>query len=650
MALRPSFKEQQVAIIQSFLRHHWEESGRDGVVLGMSGGLDSSVVAKLSADAIGPTRVLGLTMPLTAEDSQDERDAEAWAGRLGIDFRKVEIGPMVESVTRHLGIPADDRIATGNVHARVRMIGLYQAARTENRLVLGTGNKSELLTGYFCYDEETRAVTPRGLLPHWELRPGDTVFSMDLKTRRVVEAPVEGVHVFPYDGELVRIVHERIDLLVTPNHRLLVARHHGRGPLGFATAEGRFEGGTTFVPTTKPWDGIRPAPAVIETGTLLGSPPPAPNADPPVKMAREDFLYLMGLFVGDGHDHVGPITVPPRSSLTREERGQFRDGPARFAPGPSGLGHAGTYDGRRIRIGARGGTRVRDPLLRLLDRYGIPSTQTPTRVTLANRALAAALAPCGLGTRNRQIPDWVMKLPGDQLWPLFGGLMARDGRSDGCVYTTPSPRLAHQMVELCAKLGLPSRILWRAPRTTIHAGTETPSRGGFAVRIGQRSNTLTFRPGHMSRVSYRGKVWCPSVPPHENLLVERRGRTLFCGNTKFGDGGADFLPIGDVYKTQVRQMARHLELPPAVAKKVPSAGLWVGQTDEEELGLSYDDLDRVLLGLELEMPPAEIRSRTGLPEETVERVVEMIRRSIHKRKMPLIPKVGIRTVGLDWRE
>ncbi len=120
--------------------------------------------------------------------------------------------------------------------------------------------------------------------------------------------------------------------------------------------------------------------------------------------------------------------------------------------------------------------------------------------------------------------------------------------------------------------------------------------------------------------------------------------------TKFGDAGVDLLPIGDLYKTQVKEMARVLGVPEKVVQKTPSPGLWKGHTDEGELGISYDDLDRILLGLELEMRPEDIGERTGLPLDRVHQVEEMVRRSIHKRKMPLIPKVGVRTVGLDWRE
>ncbi len=126
---------------------------------------------------------------------------------------------------------------------------------------------------------------------------------------------------------------------------------------------------------------------------------------------------------------------------------------------------------------------------------------------------------------------------------------------------------------------------------------------------------------------------------------------ILCGYfTKFGDGGADFLPIGDLYKTQVREMARHLGLPKRIVEKTPTAGLWPGQTDEGELGLSYADLDRILLGIELQMDPDAIAEKTGLSLEMVRHVESLVAAGVHKRKLPLIPKLGIRTVGLDWRE
>lgn len=266
-ALRPSFRPDQVEVIKSFIRHHLEDSGRAGVVLGMSGGVDSSLVAKLCADAVGPERVLGMWLGEGPAEGGDHRDAKEWAGALRISLRELDIAPFVSTFRERLRV--DDKIALGNIKARVRMIVLYDIARRENRLVIGTGNKSEALLGYF---------------------------------------------------------------------------------------------------------------------------------------------------------------------------------------------------------------------------------------------------------------------------------------------------------------------------------------------------------------------------------------------TLFGDGGVDFQPIGDVYKTQVREMARFLGVPERILAKVPSAGLWAGQTDEGELGVTYDVLDRVLLGLELRMTSEDIAERTGASLETVEHVERLHRASIHKRKMPLIPKLGIRTIGLDWRE
>ena len=266
--LVPRFREEQVRIIESFLAHQLEVSGRKGVVLGLSGGLDSALVAKLCVDALGARRVLALGLP-EGRGGKDLEDARAWAKDLGIEFRVIDIAPMVSAFDEHLKAKKADRIARGNLRARTRMVVLYWVANTEDRLVIGTGNKSELLCGYF---------------------------------------------------------------------------------------------------------------------------------------------------------------------------------------------------------------------------------------------------------------------------------------------------------------------------------------------------------------------------------------------TRWGDGGADFLPIGDLYKTQVREMSRQLGLPKRVIEKVPSAGLWRGQTDEVDLGIPYDELDRILLGIELQMEPEAIAEKAAAPLRDVRRIEGIVAATAYKRKMPLIPKLGVRTLGLDWRE
>jgi NAD+ synthase len=120
--------------------------------------------------------------------------------------------------------------------------------------------------------------------------------------------------------------------------------------------------------------------------------------------------------------------------------------------------------------------------------------------------------------------------------------------------------------------------------------------------------------------------------------------------TKYGDGGADLLPIGDLYKTDVRSLAAQLALPAAVQARPPTAGLWEGQTDEDELGISYADVDQILLGLEQLRSEEEIAGLTGFPLERVRHVADRVRRFRHKRRPPPIPKVRLRTIGIDWRE
>jgi NAD+ synthase len=119
--------------------------------------------------------------------------------------------------------------------------------------------------------------------------------------------------------------------------------------------------------------------------------------------------------------------------------------------------------------------------------------------------------------------------------------------------------------------------------------------------------------------------------------------------TKHGDGGVDMQPLGDLYKTQVWQLARHMGLPAQVVERAPSAGLHPGQTDEQELGLAYRDLDAILKGFELNGSPDAVARRTGVPLAEVERIDALVRSTEHKRHAPLVPKIGGRTLGIDWR-
>jgi len=106
--------------------------------------------------------------------------------------------------------------------------------------------------------------------------------------------------------------------------------------------------------------------------------------------------------------------------------------------------------------------------------------------------------------------------------------------------------------------------------------------------------------------------------------------------TKYGDGGVDILPLGGLLKSEVRQLAKELQIPEEIINKVPSAGLWPGQTDEGELGITYEDLDKILDALESNNP-------IDLQPKLVEKVKRLIDTSKHKRILPPIFKKGERS-------
>ena len=96
--------------------------------------------------------------------------------------------------------------------------------------------------------------------------------------------------------------------------------------------------------------------------------------------------------------------------------------------------------------------------------------------------------------------------------------------------------------------------------------------------------------------------------------------------TKYGDGGVDILPLGDLLKTEVRALAKELGVPQEVIERVPTAGLWEGQTDEGEMGISYQDLDEAIMAIESD------KAKDYPKKEVMEKVQKLIKASEHKRQ------------------
>ena len=119
-------------------------------------------------------------------------------------------------------------------------------------------------------------------------------------------------------------------------------------------------------------------------------------------------------------------------------------------------------------------------------------------------------------------------------------------------------------------------------------------------------------------------------------------------STLFGDSASALNPLGDLYKTQVRQLARHMHLPAPIIEKAPSADLWVGQTDEGKLGFTYERVDQLLYLLVDQRYRPEECAAAGFEPEFVKQVIGQMRRNQFKRMLPIIAKLSNRTVGYDF--
>lgn len=132
------------------------------------------------------------------------------------------------------------------------------------------------------------------------------------------------------------------------------------------------------------------------------------------------------------------------------------------------------------------------------------------------------------------------------------------------------------------------------------------------------------------------------------LGTSNKTELLLGYGTQFGDLASALNPVGDLYKTQLRELATHLGISAAVVSKPPSADLWEGQTDEGELGFGYAEADLILYGLVDRRIRAADLAGCGFDPALVERIRERVRRSHFKRVMPLIAKLSLRTIGHDF--
>ncbi|MDD8025583.1 MAG: NAD+ synthase [Acidobacteriota bacterium] len=200
-----------VKILTAFIREELTKAGFQKGVLGLSGGLDSSVCAALAALALGPENILGVMMPCGASFTGERDDAGLVAKHLGIRTETIDIRPMVEAYFEKR--PTDDRIRRGNKMARERMSILYDISARDRALILGTSNKTELLIGYGTIHGDTAcAVNPMGDLYKTQVR--QIAAHLGLPERIRTKAPTAGLWAGQTDEAELGMAYEEIDLIL----------------------------------------------------------------------------------------------------------------------------------------------------------------------------------------------------------------------------------------------------------------------------------------------------------------------------------------------------------------------------------------------------------------------------------------------------
>jgi len=202
-------------------------------------------------------------------------------------------------------------------------------------------------------------------------------------------------------------------------------------------------------------------------------------------------------------------------------------------------------------------------------------------------------------------------------------------------YRTSSPSSRSDAEAVVARLGCASEVVDISPMVDPFFANDPDAsslrRGNFMAR--QRMAVLYDR-----SVTWGGLV----------VGTGNKTESLIGYTTLFGDSACAFNPIGDLYKSQIRQMAEALGVPEAIIRKAPSADLWPGQTDEAEADISYPVLDRLLFWRVDKRRSVDEVVAMGFERALVERVDRMIAGSEFKRQVPPIAKLGPRTAGVDY--
>jgi dTDP-glucose 4,6-dehydratase len=362
-----------------------------------------------------------------------------------------------------------------------------------------------------CYDEKTRAFTKRGLKYYWELENSDEVLSLNTETRQIEWKKIEKVIIQDYEGEMIDVNSDKLHMKVTPNHRMMVQTSRKKKLL---FKEARNLGSVNSLPEGTWKSGVK---------------------------IDKNFMYLLGYFIGDGCLAYQEKKIPNKSGLGKDEymssarnamTGQF-----------SSIGHVGIQQETishsyrvflDVPVNDKGRKKLEQALTELNINWHAHKGKSGEHLYFSSKTLGDIFRDCGKGALNKRIPEWALETDQESLQSLFNGLIDADGYWGlNPRLTTSSWRLVETFSELCIKLGFIPHIFERESKGNYFKGRLIKGRKSYLITVTKQHRSIRKGKGlnQVTKSNYNGKIWCVKVPQNKNLLVERDGTFVFCGNT-----------------------------------------------------------------------------------------------------------------------
>lgn len=365
-----------------------------------------------------------------------------------------------------------------------------------------------------CYDAQTRALTPKGFKTYKELKKGDLVFSLNPKTQEIELKPIEKIIIQYYNGKMVYFHNKRVNLLVTPNHKMFILNKNKKKLL-VEEAEKASRRSIFYLPEGY-WKGKNEEYVEVEGH---GS------------VETKDLMYILGIFIGDGFTSYQEKEAETKSGLSKKEYLKAsRDRFGRFKKTKKQGDHKTISRTYRIFFDIPRHDKCRKKVESVLSNLGIEYSchdgKAGSHIYFNSKPFMEFFNQCSKGAHNKQIPRWALEYSPEYLKYLFEGLMDSDG-SRHVIYYTVSKKLVANFCELCVKLNLKPKITNRYTDSTIE---NRIVRGASSyVFVGNTRKSISRN--RISKIDYGGYIWCLKVKDNKNFLVERGGKINFCGNT-----------------------------------------------------------------------------------------------------------------------